>query len=390
MLLNEKRLSQHLRTFEKIVAEYKFDEPLARFLTAYYKENKQMGSNDRRVVSRLLYNYFRLGSSLGHMPLNTRVAIAEFLCAEESDIVNFLEPELHSRIQNSVDSKLAYLNKEYDFEVESIYPQVDKISDKLAIDRFLKSHFKQPNLFIRIHAGKEKSVKELLKSENISFVEIGPATLSFQNGTQLDRIDSIKGKYEVQDLSSQKTVELFKPQANEYWWDACSGSGGKSITLKQTQPNVNLLVSDIRESILRNLDERFEKAGISGFKRKLIDLRKDSSTILGEEKFDGIIVDVPCSGSGTWGRTPEMLASFSVDRLQEFSKLQKEILENVIKHLKPQKPLIYITCSVYKQENEDQIEFLQSKGFNLESMTYFEGAELGADTLFAARLIREL
>lgn len=390
MSLNEKRLSQQLRTFEKIVAAYKFDEPLARFLTAYYKQNKQMGSNDRRVASRLLYNYFRLGASLEHLPLTTRLAIAEFLCTEESSIVSFLEPELQSRISDPVDEKLAYLKAAYEFDLELVFPQVKEISDKVAIDRFLKSHFTQPNLFIRIHAGKEKAVKEALRSEGISFAEISPSTLSFQNGTQLDRISSIKGKYEVQDLSSQKTVDFFKPQANEHWWDACSGSGGKSIILKQTQPSLNLLVSDIRESILRNLDERFDKAGISGFQRKLIDLRKDATAILGEEQFDGVIVDVPCSGSGTWGRTPEMLRSFTADRLPAFSKLQREILENVIKHVKPGKPLIYITCSVYKQENEGQVDFLQTRGFSLETMTYLEGADQGADTLFAARLIRAL
>src|SRR5690606_30373314 len=131
MSLNEKRLSQQLRTFEKIVAAYKFDEPLARFLTAYYKQNKQMGSNDRRVASRLLYNYFRLGSSLGHLPLNTRLAIAEFLCTKESDVVSFLAPELQSRIKDPIDEKLTYLKAEFDFVVGSIYPNVSAISDKV-------------------------------------------------------------------------------------------------------------------------------------------------------------------------------------------------------------------------------------------------------------------
>src|SRR5690606_7146962 len=150
--------------------------------------------------------------------------------------------------------------------------------------------------------------------EEISFEEIETNTLCFQNGVQLDKIKSIQGKYEVQDLSSQRTASLFRAQPNDSWWDSCAGSGGKSILLKQAQPSVNLLVSDIRESILRNLDERFDKAGINEFRRKLIDLTKDPSAVLNDTKFDGIIIDAPCSGSGTWGRTPEILTSFTEDK----------------------------------------------------------------------------
>jgi len=388
MVINEKRLGQQIRRFEVILSEYKFDEPLARFLTAYYKQNKQMGSNDRRVASRLLYNYFRLGLALTDLSTLERLAIAEFLCANESEFVHFLEPKMRSLQKEDLDNKIAYLQSEYGFKNESVFPLIDKVSKGIKIDRFLKSHFQQPDLFIRIHSGKEDEVKASLKEEAIYFKEFGVNTLGFQNGIQLDRIPSIQGKYEVQDLSSQKTIALFNAQPKENWWDACAGSGGKSIVLKQVQPTVNLLVSDIRQSVLRNLDERFDRISLKNFRRKLIDLTKDPSIILGQESFDGVIVDIPCSGSGTWGRTPEMLSSFSEDKLQYYTDLQGKILQNVIPHVKAGKPLIYITCSVYQQENEEQVEFLKSEGFSVEEMTYFEGADYNADTLFAARLIR--
>jgi len=388
MSINEKRLGQQLRTFEKILSEYKFEAPLARFLTGYYKQNKQMGSNDRRMASRLLYNYFRLGSSLEDLSVSLRLAVAEFLCTSSSDLVSLLDEKLALQLQEDLDTKIAYLKKEYNFTVSSIFPLIDEVSDKINIDGFLKSHFQQPNLFIRIHSGKEKIVKTALKEERVSFEEIETNTLCFQNGIQLDRIKSIQGKYEVQDLSSQRTASMFKANPNDSWWDTCAGSGGKSILLKQMQPSVSLLVSDVRESILRNLDERFDKAGIKDFSRKIIDLTKDPSAILNNIRFDGIIIDAPCSGSGTWGRTPEVLTSFTEEKLKHYSELQKNLLENVINYTKPGKPLIYITCSVYKRENEEQVEFLKSKGFKVEEMSYFEGAGKGADTLFAARLSR--
>lgn len=388
MLINEKRLGQQVLTFEKILSEYKFGEPLARFLTGYYKRNKQMGSSDRRTASRLLYNYFRLGGSLSDLPISSKLAVSEFLCSNSSDFVVFLDNQLSSQLHGDVNSRLAYLKSKYDFDVQSIFPLIDQVSDKIDIDTFLVSHFQQPSLFIRIHPGKEKVVKAALAEESISFQEIETNTLSFQNGTQLDRIKSIEGKYEVQDLSSQRTASLFKANPNESWWDSCAGSGGKSIVLKQSQPSISLLVSDVRESILRNLDERFDKTGIKDFRRKIVDLTTDLSSVLDNSKFDGIIIDAPCSGSGTWGRTPEMLTSFTKDKLKHYTGLQKQILENVIDYIKPGKPLIYITCSVYKPENEAQVEFLESKGFKVEEMVYFEGAGEGADTLFGARLFR--
>jgi len=385
--MNEKRLNQQLRTFEKILEAYKLDEPLARFLAGYYKQNKQMGSNDRRIASRLLYNYFRLGNSIQDRSFLSRLAVAELLCTTSSDFVTLFDPKLTPYLLEDLEAKVTYLEKEYEFSIESIFPLFNEISDKIKIDEFLISHFKQPNLFIRIHTGEENRVKAALKENEIAFEELALNTLSLANGSQLDKVKSIQGKYEVQDLNSQKTGEFFKPKVNDDWWDVCAASGGKSILLKQLQPTINLLVSDNRNSILRNLDSRFASSGIKEYRRKIIDLTKDTQSVLGQESFDGIIVDAPCSGSGTWGRTPEGMTSFSAEKLQYYISLQKQILENVIKHIKPGKPLIYITCSVYKQENEDQVEFLKTKGFSLEEMAYLEGAEHRADTLFAARLI---
>src|SRR5690554_1707727 len=386
-MINEKWLEQQLRTFEKILQNYKFEEPLSRFLAGYYKQNRQMGSNDRRVASRLLYNYFRLGRGLQNLPILTRLAISEFLCTDSSDFITLIEPKLLPYIKDDLEVKLDYLNKEYSFFFNTVFPFLDEISNMIDLNRFISGHFKQPDLFIRIHSGQENIVKKALRENNIEYNEISSSSLSFVNGSQLDKIKSIHGKYEVQDFSSQQTGILFKARTGESWWDACAGSGGKSILLKQLYPDVRLLVSDSRNTILRNLDNRLEYANITGYRRKIIDLTKDTEPLLGSELFDGIILDIPCSGSGTWGRNPEGMTSFSEEKLRHYTKLQNQIIEIVVKHIRPNKPLIYITCSVYRQENEDQVAFLETKGFKLEEMTYFEGASYHADTLFAARLI---
>lgn len=385
--INEKRLHQRLKTFDTIIGTYDRQEPFARFLSQYFKENKQMGSSDRRVASRLTYNFFRLGEAFQDFPDRQKLTIAEFLVENESDFIKLLLPELEEHIDLSLADKIEYVKEHFNFQLESIFPLENKISAEIDKDKFFHSHFIQPDLFIRIHPGNEVKVKEILKKNEVTFQELAERTLSFVNGTKLDQIKEIQGKYEVQDYSSQQTSQLFNISKDESWWDACAGSGGKSIPLMHEQPSTRLLVSDIRNSILKNLDERFAKAGISQYRRKILDLTKEGS-VLKDEFFDGIILDVPCSGSGTWGRTPEMLTNFNDQKLEHYSNLQKEILSNVIRHLKPGKPLIYITCSIYEQENEEIIRYLEEVGMHLEKMQYFKGYEKRGDTLFAARLIR--
>lgn len=385
--INEKRLHQRLKTFDTIASAYTKKEPFARFLSQYFRENKQMGSSDRRVASRLSYNFFRIGGALQDLPDTQKLTIAEFLVENESDFVKLLLPQVEELMRLSLTDKIEYAREHFNFQLDSVFPLADAVSTEIHKERFFQSFLIQPDLFIRIHPGNETNVKETLKKNEISFLELEERTLSLENGTKLDQIKQIQGKYEVQDYSSQQTSQLLKPLEGESWWDACAGSGGKSIPLMHEHPNLRLLVSDIRNSILKNLDDRFTKAGISQYRRKIIDLTKESSILKGE-LFDGIILDAPCSGSGTWGRTPEMLTNFDESKLEYYSNLQKQILQNVIGHLKPGKPLIYITCSVYKKENEDIVHHLEKLGMKLETMQYFKGYEKKADTLFAARLIR--
>lgn len=386
--MNEKRLHQRLKTFDTIIATYDTKEPFARFLSQFFKENKQMGSKDRKVASRLTYNFFRLGDALKELSGHQRLAIAEFLCEEESDIATLLLPELEDHIAKSLSEKVNYLKESYDFQLEEVFPLQENLSAEIDREAFFQSHFVQPDLFIRIYPGNEEQVKSSLKRLEIPFQELGENSLSFANGTKLDQHGELQGKYEVQDYSSQQTTTLFNASSGESWWDACAGSGGKSIPLMHQQPTVKLMVSDIRNSILRNLDERFIKAGISKYRRKVIDLTKDNA-ILKDEFFDGIILDVPCSGSGTWGRTPETLSSFTAEQLEHYTSVQKEIMQHVVQRIKPGKPLIYITCSVYEQENEANVKYLQEElGMKLEKAQYFKGYENRSDTLFAARLIK--
>lgn len=378
-----------LKTFQRILSEYPAETPLSKFLPGFYRQNKQMGSSDRKVASRLVYNYFRLGRALASRPQDERLVLAEFLCNTQSNsFLQYFKPDWAACVAFAIDEKIDLIQKTYpDFKLEDVFPWSDKISADIDKQAFLKSFFVQPDLFIRVRNGYDHLVKAELTKAQIAFKDEGDGCYSMPNGTKLETIFPIQHWFEVQDYSSQQTAKYFKPQKWDAWWDACAASGGKSLLLHEEEPDIKLVVSDIRESILANLDERFRSAGLVKYQRKQLDLTQNNDQALHDYEFDGIILDAPCSGSGTWGRTPEMIAQFESPKIDFFQRLQKTIATNVIKHLKPGKPLIYITCSVFKAENEDVVDYLTKEcGLKLESIEVLKGYGHKADSMFVARL----
>ena len=385
-----KALNQ-LKTFQRILSSYPAETPLSKFLPGFYRQNKQMGSSDRRVANRLIYNYFRLGKALFNTPTEERIMVAEFLCNNQTNsFLQHFKPEWALCVGFEIDEKLKLVKTSYpDFKLTDVFPWSAELSEGIDRAAFLKSFFVQPDLFIRIRKGFEQHIKAILTKEEIVFKDEGNNCLALPNGTKLEHIFSQHNWFEVQDFSSQQTANYFKPQRWEAWWDACAASGGKSLLLHQLQPDLKLVVSDIRESVLANLDERFQQNGLIKYQKKLIDLTQNADPELANYAFDGIILDAPCSGSGTWGRTPEMVSQFQSQKTGFFQHLQQTIAHNVVKYLKPGKPLIYITCSAFKAENEDAVDFLiKEANLKLEQQTILKGYENKADTMFVARLIK--
>lgn len=386
---NPRRLSQYLQTAERIHSEYQATEPFSRFLTGYFRANKQMGSRDRRMASRLVYNVFRLGKALADQPFAQRVVLADFLSGEDNQFVEAFAPALLPMAEGDLAARMEALEKSDGFRLADVFPFADHLSPSIDRDAFVKSHLIQPELFVRLRRGTEKRVKTILNQSDIVFREESEQCLALPNGTSLDQIKALRGLYEVQDHSSQQTLEYMEASAGESWWDACAGSGGKSLLLLDRVPDVRLLVSDTRTTILRNLDERFGQAGIKEYRRKIIDVAKSPETVLRDEQFDGIIMDAPCTGSGTWGRTPEMLSFFEPSRIETFAALQRDLVREASKFLRAGKPLVYITCSAFEAENEAAVKFMEAEcGLRTERMDTLHGYNHRADTMFVARMVK--
>ena len=350
-----------------------------------------MGSSDRRWASRYIYSYFRLGKALINAPQITRLAIADFLCNEGTSLIIEAElPGYTDYIMHPIREKIALVQKDFpEFRLADIFSFKEQLSNGIIEEDFLISFFTQPDLFIRVDASHLLRLKESIELEGISAKAIGQTTLAIPNGTKLEKVIDDQRHYQVQDLSSQATGEFFQPKQWDYWWDCCAASGGKTLLLHSLEPSVQLLVSDLRENSLQNLEERFQHAGIKKYQKKVLDLLQNNDQDLHHYEFDGIILDAPCTGSGTWGRTPEMLYYFDEQKVSYFSKLQMAIAANVVKYLKPGKPLVYITCSVFKAENEDVVDWLLKElPLKLEKIEVLTGYNSKADTMFAARLIK--
>ncbi|MEJ5962747.1 RsmB/NOP family class I SAM-dependent RNA methyltransferase [Pedobacter immunditicola] len=386
------KIEHQVRAFEQIMNSYDGLLPLHRFLVTYFKRNKKMGSSDRRWASRYVYSYYRLGKALSHVDKVERLAVADFLCnTTVSLVVDTYLPQLKEQVNLPVKAKLTLIMDLYpDFKIEEVFPfSPALLSDTIDKDAFYTSFFTQPDLFIRVQQNHSLKMLNTLRDAGVMVHDLGEKTFAMPNGTKLETIIPDQKHYQVQDLSSQKTGAYFQPQKYDYWWDCCAASGGKSLLLHDLEPTVQLLVSDVRETSLNNLDERFQLAGLKKYQKKVLDLLLNNEQELHHYTFDGIILDAPCSGSGTWGRTPEMLQYFDQHKISFFQQLQKSIASNVMAYLKPGKPLIYITCSVFKQENEEVVAFLQEEHhLKLESMEVIKGYDDKADTMFVARLLK--
>jgi 16S rRNA (cytosine967-C5)-methyltransferase len=382
-----------LRYVVRILDTYTGDIPLQGWLKNFFRENPQMGSRDRRQVTEMVYSYFRLGHALKNISKEERIITGLFLSnSKKEPILEYFHPGWHELIAKTVEEKIEIVRLKFPaFNVLEIFPWKNLLSKGIDHRTYCLSFLEKPRLFIRIRPGKDKSVTEKLIKHQIEFQDADPlSTLSFKaysfaNATKLDGVFVLNFEAVIQDLSSQRTAHYLKKGDNKMYeaWDCCSGSGGKSILLTDLNPGCKLTVSDIRESILNNLKKRFMEARVPApqfFKADLTD-RND----LPKQMFPFIVADLPCTGSGTWSRTPEAVYFFKPESISGYRQRQEKILSNITAHLKPGGILVYITCSVFADENERISSFLERSVLKTETEGIIAGYGQGADSMYVCR-----
>lgn len=371
--------------------------PFATIVKEQFKKYPKAGSRDRKTVSQLAYNYFRTGKAFNELDYEKKIALSTFLCEKQVNpfaayVTDKFGKDLSLLIDKSIPEKIKYLNSTYhlNFNLSNIFFQETELSDLQNKELFFTSLLDKPKTFIRVRNGKAEEVISELKQNKIEF-EIDKDLencFSFNGNPNLtELINFQKGFFEIQDRSSQQVLNNLEVKAESFWWDTCCASGGKSLLLIEKCRNIRLFASDVRQTILDNYKKRISKVGFGNHETRLIDLASQAQS---GYTFDGIVCDVPCTGSGTWARTPEQLLVFKTETIQSFKLKQQSIVKNATQSLRKNGTLVYITCSVFKEENEHQVEFIKSTlGLTLQWMNIIEGSAYNADSMFVAVFKKE-
>lgn len=221
------------------------------------------------------------------------------------------------------------------------------------------------------------------------------------------------GQIEIQDEGSQLIAAMCDPQPGQNVYDYCAGAGGKTLALAALMNNKGRIVaSDIDPRRLMKSKSRFKRADIHNVEtRPLMDEQTKKWLKRQKQTFDTVLVDVPCTSSGTWRRNPDLRWHRHGPSPDEIQALQADIIEKVTKLVKPGGRLVYATCSLFAEENEEQVMAFLEAHPEFELITVREAcnenipveemklknprflrlspAQHGTDGFFAACLIRK-
>lgn len=231
----------------------------------------------------------------------------------------------------------------------------------------------RPKISIRVNnlkTNKEELIKEL-KKQNYKIEEgILDDFLVLSNIKNIDSIEAFKtGLFTIQDEVAGLVPIILNPSKDDRVLDACSAPGGKTTYLAEIMKNTGEIIAwDIYKHRLKLVEENAKRLGIRNIRIQ----QKDASIYdeFSENTYDKILLDVPCLGIGVLKRKPDIKWKRKKEDIQEITKIQQQILENCSKYLKKGGKLVYSTCSIINDENENIInEFLEkNKGFSIEKI----------------------
>ena len=178
------------------------------------------------------------------------------------------------------------------------------------------------------------------------------------------------GEISIQDYASQQVGIEAAPKDNDYILDVCAAPGGKSCHVAELLKGTGHVdARDLTEDKVRLIQENIDRLGLKNISARAFDARTPDESLInekGEGKADIVLADLPCSGLGIIGKKPDIRFGASLDGIKELQALQREILTTVVRYVKPGGKLVYSTCTLSKEENEDNRDFiLELPGFTL-------------------------
>lgn len=374
--------------FEKIKQalkeSFELSRPADTILSYFFKNNKNLGVNERRLIAEIYFGVIR--NKLFYETISEKKdledIILKYLFFENKLTIDLLK-KLGSDFQYSEEdlnkSKNQIKNPLIKFSVPELIAEQLKYSydsDKL---KFIYERLAQPAyLDIRVNLNKEKSQDVVFKqiqedleinSNNIRKTKYSPIGIRLPRGTQIQNISLFKdGIIEVQEEGSQILSYLVDANRNQMVADFCAGAGGKTLAIGALMSNKGRLYAfDVSDRRLQNLKKRFKRSGLSNVVSYLIKNENDIRTKRLKGKFDRVLVDAPCSGLGTIRRNPDLKWKHNHNSIKEMQIKQYSILNAAAKLCKIGGRLIYATCSIMSEENEDIVDkfLLENNSFKL-------------------------
>lgn len=339
----------HIRNFL-----HSFDEtpliPLDLQLRHYLKQNKAIGSKDRKVIGDTIYELIRF-KGLIDRSISGQPTWDERL---EKYLKTPLE-ELAKHPELAPHEKVSFPKEFYDLLLSHI--------GKEATDEFCRNSNLQAPLTVRVNLlkiSRDELFKRLSKNFPVSLCLESNAGILFHKKINFFELPEFKeGLFEVQDEASQLVADYVEAEPGDEVLDYCAGSGGKSLSIAtKMKGKGQIFLHDVRKKALEMAKQRFKRAGIQN-----IQILSNLPSSL-KKRIDHLLLDVPCTGSGTWRRNPDQKWKFTTSILGNLVLEQRKIFEEAIPYLAPKGKIVYATCSVLPEENEMQVAYFCEK-YNL-------------------------
>lgn len=354
-------------------------QPADRILSAYFRENRRCGSRDRLFISETIFASLRFWGFLrkylpsprlteiesGNVKLTAKELSALLMAGAfiAGDLSNAFAiagvcalPYLPKALNNPcarANQMAEYFSCNLRLTDSDLIPQwvADNLPEDLDQSQFLKMLASRPPMWIRIQSEAKNELLGELQSNGAELYEHPrlPDAVSVRAKVNLYTLNAFRnGWFEIQDLASQCIAIAASPVQGERWLDPCAGAGGKSLHLAQLMKRKGTVVAgDIREKKLEDLRHRARRAGFPN----IITKAHNGGAWKGRHRFDGVLIDAPCSCSGVWRRNPGAQWKLSFDDVAELSAVQKQILDNYADAVRPGGVLLYATCSLFDMEN---------------------------------------
>lgn len=298
----------------QILESFSFNLPLDVHLNRYFRSHKSLGSKDRSFLSETIYTQMRQSKPAFY----TGPVHAEALCPT---------------------------------------PIYDKLSVAYGPQEALsicRASIERAPVTLRINPLKTTRSHLLDRWKplyNVSACRRSPLGIQFHQKINFSQLPEFReGLFEVQDEASQLMALLVAPTPGQHILDYCAGAGGKTLAFAhQTEGKGQIYLHDIRPQALSEAKKRCRRAGIQNVQFK--------TSLPATPKMDWILVDAPCTGSGTYRRNPDLKWKFSIEMLERILQEQRSIFKEALTFLKPQGKIVYVTCSVLSEENEQQAAY---------------------------------